>query len=128
MSDDEIEEIEACSIDENKNGVSDCIEERLVGGSIKLLSDAGKYFYNSSGVFISEIFTNNNELASFDSSSYISHNLSKVVIPDDSEEVFNDSNSVVIYDKDVPSLATDDARKLADTYISFRDVELRAHR
>jgi uncharacterized repeat protein (TIGR01451 family) len=128
LSDDEIEEIEACSIDENKNGVSDCIEERLVGGSIKLLSDAGKYFYNSSGVFISEIFTNNNELASFDSSSYISHNLSKVVIPDDSEEVFNDSNSVVIYDKDVPSLATDDARKLADTYISFRDVELRAHR
>jgi uncharacterized repeat protein (TIGR01451 family) len=128
LSDEEKEEIQACSIDENKNGVSDCIEEKLVGGSIRLLSDAGKYFYNSSGILISEIFTKDDELASFDSSSYISHNLSRVVIPDDSDEVFNESNSIVIYDKDIPSLSTDEARKQAATYISFSDIELRAHR
>lgn len=128
LTDEEKEEIEACSIDENKNGVSDCIEERLVGGSIKLLADAGKYFYNSSGILISEIFTKDDELASFDSSSYISHSLSRVVIPTDSEEIFDSGNSHVVYDKDIPALATETARIEAAAYINFSEIELRAHR
>jgi hypothetical protein len=50
------------------------------------------------------------------------------VIPADSELIFDADNSLVIYDRNIPDLAGDDARQLAKKYVSFSEVELRAHR
>ncbi len=41
------EEIQACSKDENSNGINDCLEQKLIGGSILLSSDSGRYYYHT---------------------------------------------------------------------------------
>ena len=51
-----------------------------------------------------------------------------MVVPGDSETVFNEDNELLIYDKNIASLATSEAREQASKYVSFSEVELRAHR
>jgi len=48
LSEEESEELRACQGDLNKNGVNDCLESKLTAGSLSLMSDAGRYYYNSS--------------------------------------------------------------------------------
>lgn len=48
LDEDEREELFACDGDVNKNGVNDCIEDELADGSLRLETDAQRYFYNTS--------------------------------------------------------------------------------
>lgn len=47
LDEEEREELLECEGDVNKNGINDCLEGKLTGGSLTLQSDAGRYFYNT---------------------------------------------------------------------------------
>lgn len=126
LTDDQREEIRACDIDENKNGLSDCLEKKLIWGSLRLISDAGKYLYHSSGVLVWEIYTNEDTLAVFDNNSYISHRLARVAIPVDETLAFDENNREVIYDASIPALSGSAAFAKAQEYIGFFETDLRA--
>ena len=47
LDEEEREDLLACEGDVNKNGINDCLEGFLAGGSLSLESDAGRYFYHT---------------------------------------------------------------------------------
>ena len=46
-TEEQLEEIAECSVDENANGIIDCLEDKLVNGSLLLYSDQGRYYYHT---------------------------------------------------------------------------------
>jgi len=127
LSEEELAEIEACQADENENGIVDCIEEKLVWWSISLTANAGRYFYNSPGTLRAEVYTNEWILARFDSNSYVDTVLTRVEIPADPTSPFSSTNTRVIYDRDIPSLATPEAYESTRAYVSFTDSKQRVN-
>jgi len=105
LTSEEQAEIDACNKDDNKNGINDCLEQKLIGWELELVSDA-----------------------KFDNSSYISHTISRLVVPADPEAVFNNQNQRVIYDISIPELSTWEAYEEAQKYISYNNVEIRSMR
>ncbi len=128
FTEEEQAEIDACNKDDNKNGINDCLEQNLIGGELELLSDSWRYYYFTTWTIVSQTITNAGELAKFDSSSYISHNISRVVVPEDSELEFDSANEKVIYDITIPELSTDEALEEAQQYISYNNAEIRSMR
>ncbi len=126
LNEEEKEELLVCEWDVNKNGINDCIEGKLTWGSLLLKSDAWRYYYNSPGNLISEIRDKNGELVTFDNASYINYTLQKVEIPLDSNAVFSQANTKLIYDSSIESLSTNEALLNAQKYISFTPIRLRA--
>lgn len=121
LSEDELDEVQSCQWDINGNGISDCIERNLVGGSLALSSNAGRYFYNSPGTLLTQVYRNNGALARFDSNSYVSTVIERVEVPSDSSEIFEPWNLRVIYDRSIPSLSTVEAYREIQAYLSFSD-------
>lgn len=128
FTEEEQAEIDACNKDDNKNGVNDCLEQNLIWWELRLVSDAGRYYYFTTGTIISETLTNVWELAKFDSSSYVQYNISKVVVPNNPDEAFDTWNQTVIYDISVPSLSTPEAYERVQEYISFNSAQIRSTR
>jgi len=122
------EEIAACSKDENNNGINDCLEEKLVWGSLFLASDAGRYYYNSPWVLTTKIFDSDDEIAYFDNSSYLRHTLTRVEVPADKDDVFDSSNLRVIYDRDDANKNSEEDYQEAQKYIGFNTISPRALR
>jgi len=126
LSEDEQAEIDACNIDENKNGVNDCLEDKLTGWELRLASDGGKYYYFTTGTIFSETYTNEWEIAKFDNNSYVQYKISRVVVPDNSELAFGPWNQRVVYDESVPALSSQQAYSEAEKYISFNTAQIRS--
>jgi len=124
----EQDEIDACNRDDNKNGINDCLEQKLIWWELELVSDSGRYYYFTTGTIVSRTLTNTWELAKFDSSSYISHNISRVVVPENPELVFDSENQRVIYDRNIPELAGPEALKNTENYMSYNSSEIRSSR
>lgn len=113
---------ESCERDSNNNGVVDCIEDWLRWWSLSLSSDLERYPYNYPGILTTEIYTKSGSLATFDFQSRPNIVLSRVEIPRSADKVFSGNNVQVIYDKDIPSLATPEAYKAAQSYIWYTAV------
>jgi len=128
FTDEQKEEIAECSVDLNGNGIIDCLEEKLSSWSLLLYSDAVRYYYHSPGVITTEIYDNDGDIAFFDSNSYVKHELIRLEVPENSDEVFNASNTTVIYDKNDNSRNSDENYANAQKYIAFQTTSPRALR
>ncbi|NDK10028.1 VCBS repeat-containing protein [Candidatus Gracilibacteria bacterium] len=128
LSEDERAEIFACDGDVNKNGINDCIEGKLQGGSLKNITDADRYYYGSSGVYKTQIFDAQDAQVTFDSTSTVKQELARVEVPNDPNSAFSGNNIRVIYDQSIPELAGEEDLLAAQAYISFTNVSQRASR
>ena len=128
LSEQERAEYKACDGDYDKNGVNDCLEDKLKNWYITLQSDAGKYYYNTSGNLAAQIYDNDGEKAFFDNSHRIEFELVKVEVPRDSEREFDEENIQIIYDIDSDDFSTDAALELTQDYVTFSDTGVPAQR
>lgn len=108
--------------------MNDCIESKLGGGTILLEADAGRYYYNSSGVIRSQLRDASGNVINFDNSSSLDYELVRLEIPRDPSQVFSGENIQVLFDSETPELSGDDLRERAASYINFRDVTQRVQR
>lgn len=126
MDEEEREELFACEGDVNKNGINDCIESQLARGSLKLESNAGRYFYNTPGYLTTQILDANGDVVTFDSQSSVENILTKVEVPNNPDLPFTAGNTRVIYDRNSASLSTSGAFAEAQNYIGFTNSKQRA--
>ncbi len=98
LSADERQEIFECSGDVNKNGINDCIENKLQWGSLELKTSSDKYYYNKSWSLTSQIKDKNWKVVKLDSASEVHFELVKLEIKKDKNKELTSSNTEVIYD------------------------------
>ena len=116
LSDEEQEELEACNGDVNKNGVNDCLENKIWNdGSIELISDSEKYFYNKTAQLKAKIKDKDGNLVKFVNNTNVSFELVKIVDVNDNNNVVFDAESDTLNDTNVVS-----------QYLTFRDITVRA--
>jgi len=125
LNEEEREELEACQWDANKNGVNDCLEAKLIGWNLILQTDGSRYYYNTFGNLYTELYDNEWVKAQFDSISYIQFYLDYVDVPRDRTQIFNEWNTVRIYDRKNPELSTLEAKKEALNYVNFTESRIR---
>ena len=94
LSKEEKDEIKECNWDVNKDWINDCIVNKLTDGSIELFSDSDKYYYNKSWKLTARIKDKQWNIVNFDNSTSIKFELSKVVLSNNNEVVYdiNDVN------------------------------------
>lgn len=109
----------------NKNGISDCIEGKLEGGTLELVRDASKYYYNSVGILGAVIRDKNDAVVTLDSVSYVDFELQKLEIPDDPLLEFTVGNTKTIYDANDSRFSSLANYKEAQKYISFQATRSR---
>ncbi len=112
-------EIDKCSTDENKNGVLDCYEQKLQGGSLKLSSRQSKYSYNTTGILQADIYQKNGEKAFFDNQTSTRYLLQRLEISQDITQELTGTNTKIIFDRDQRDLSGDQALAQAQEYISY---------
>jgi len=112
---------QACSKDLNKNGIYDCIETKLLSGSINLTSTANKYYYNSIWNIGAQIQDSNGNNFTIDNTSQINFVLQKVEAQNNLNKDISNINKKVIFDR---NNYTNVSRVLAEKYVSFRDWKI----
>jgi hypothetical protein len=119
----ELETLEQCDGDVNKNGINDCLESSLQAGSIELDSDAPKYMYNTAGTIRAVLKDTAWNTIRFDNSTDIRFQLIKIETPKDSKKIFDAANTTLVYDS---QNETEASRKEVGNYVYFKDISIRA--
>ncbi len=123
LSEEEIEELDECDGDINKNAVNDCIETRLKAGSLNLESDSNRYYYNKSWTLRASIKDKNWKQATFDNSTQVKFQLQQIIVPESSKEEFSETNSKIVYESENETPQT---RKEVSKYINFKNLTIKS--
>ena len=124
LSDEQLAEIQSCSVDRNNNGILDCYEEKLSSGSLLLSSDAARYYYYSVGKLDISVRDNEGEPAFFVNGNPITLSLSQLEIQEDKTKALSPENSKLVYDSQDDELNSEDDLESAQKYISFYSTDV----
>ncbi|MDD2907859.1 MAG: VCBS repeat-containing protein [Candidatus Gracilibacteria bacterium] len=123
LSNEEKAELNSCSGDVNKNGVNDCIENKLSVGSISLESDSDKYYYNNNVELRAILKGSDGKNLTFLNSTDINFEIVKAEIANDETKDLSDANKKILFD-------IDDTNKnnvsLLTKYVTFKDLKVRS--
>nr|MDD3720153.1 VCBS repeat-containing protein [Candidatus Gracilibacteria bacterium] len=108
LTEEEQKKYEACDGDINKNGINDCLESELGGGSLEFTSDSSRYYYNKFGRLNLKLLDKDGNQLKYDNSTVVNFELEKLESLDNG----------LIYEKGV---SNENGRKDADNYFSFKD-------
>lgn len=134
-------EIEACTTcqitqsgsqipgdDFNKNGIPDLLEKEVKNASLHFASNSNKYPYNKTWFLEASLKNQSGSVLTYDSYSNITFELIKLEAPLHADKEFTLSNRETIFDSNVSGLSSPEARKNAESYISFANMQVRLNR
>lgn len=116
------------TIDINKNGIPDILEKEIKEWTLSFTSDSIKYPYNKTWFLEAQLLDTSGARITTDSFSYINFELIKLEIPNDESKEFTQNNRKVIFDQSNERMSDEIARKNAEKYLNFRDINVRLNR
>ncbi len=124
LSSEEREELMECSGDVDKNGINDCLEQKLWTWAIlELNSDSEKYYYNKTASLNSIIKDKDWNVVKVANATDIYFELIKIEEADDKAKLFDDTNTKTVFDID--STYLNDKWVISD-YVTFKDLAVRS--
>ncbi|MDP2089997.1 MAG: FG-GAP-like repeat-containing protein [Candidatus Gracilibacteria bacterium] len=123
LSDEERKEVLQCNGDVDKNGINDCIEQKLSGAKLELSSDSEKYFYNKNAILKAEIKDKNGKTVKIANSTDVYFELYKLEIAKDNKKDISTTNKTIVYN--IKDSSNSDLSKVTK-YITFKEGKVRS--
>ena len=117
LSNEDKEYLEQCNWDVDKNGVNDCLENKLENWGVKSYSDSNRVYYNKPGTLKAKLFDESDNTLTFDNNTKVTFDIIKIEVPADRNKEFNSANKEVVYE-------IWDDEKIAKKYINFSSTDL----
>ncbi len=114
--------------DLNKNGIPDILEKDVKNAVLSLNTNSSKYPYNKTWFIEASLLNQSGARITHDSYSNVAFELIKVETPLDEQKEFSSSNTYTLFDKENNTLNSDQAKKQAEGYINFSDIQVRLNR
>lgn len=123
LTNEEKNELNSCNWDVNKNGVNDCIENKLWVGSISLEADSNKYYYNKQVELRAILKWSDNKNLTFLNSTDINFEIVKAEVANDETKDISDFNKKTLFD--INDVYKSD-KNLLNKYVTFKDLKIRS--
>ncbi|MDD3145600.1 MAG: hypothetical protein PHV23_05865, partial [Candidatus Gracilibacteria bacterium] len=123
LTNEEKTELNSCNGDVNKNGVNDCIENKLSLGSISLEADSNKYYYNKQVELRAILKGSDNKDLTFLNSTDVKFEIVKAEVAKDETKDISDLNKKTLFD--INDVYKSD-KNLLNKYVTFKDLKIRS--